>query len=147
MSYASDHVFGFPVDRAEIKLNREIKDKENYYVIVSGSRDFNDYELLTNKLDFYLSEKSKTHNIVIISGTCKGADKLGEIYALENNYKVWRFPTDWSLGKKAGPTKNEEMAKNANACIYFYDGQSKGIVSMISLAKKYNLSLKVVKYS
>ena len=38
MSYASDHVFGFPVDRAEIKLNREIKDKENFYVIVSGLR-------------------------------------------------------------------------------------------------------------
>ena len=119
---------------------------ENYFVIVAGGRDFNDYELMKSKLDFYLSEKSKTHNIVIISGTANGADKLGERYALEHDYKIWRFPADWSLGRKAGPIRNEKMSENANACIVFWDGQSRGSKNMIENAKRKNLTLRVVSY-
>jgi hypothetical protein len=40
-----------------------------FRVVVAGSRGFIDYDLLKNKLDFFLSEKSKTYEIIIISGT------------------------------------------------------------------------------
>lgn len=56
------------------------------------------------------------------------------------------MPADWSLGKRSGYIRNEEMAKIAHACIAFHDGESPGTGHMIDLAKKYNLKLKVVNY-
>ena len=57
------------------------------------------------------------------------------------------FKADWvKYGKAAGPIRNEEMAKYADACIVFWDGKSPGAKSMIALAKKYELKLRVIYY-
>ena len=45
-------------------------------IIVAGSRTFDDYTLLKEKLDFFLKNQK---DVVIVSGTAKGADKLGEL--------------------------------------------------------------------
>ena len=120
---------------------------ESFFVVVAGGRDFNDYKLLESKLDFFLSTKSKTHNIVIVSGTCKGADLLGERYALRRGYQVLRFPPDWqTYYRSAAVKRNEEMAKAANAVVVFWDNYSHGTKNMIDNAKKYNLPLKIVYY-
>ena len=42
-------------------------------VIVAGSRNFNDYNLLKNKLDVILSNQKE---VIIVSGTARGADKI-----------------------------------------------------------------------
>ena len=39
---------------------------------------------------------------------------------------------------------NETMAKEADACIVFWDGKSTGTKNMIDLAKKYKLKLRVI---
>lgn len=115
-----------------------------FKVIVAGTRTFNDYELLKSKLDFYLKDKT---NIEIVSGCANGADKLGERYAKERGYKIKHFPADWDrYGRKAGPIRNEQMVKYADACVVFWDGDSKGSKNLIDLAIKYGLQLKVVKY-
>lgn len=119
---------------------------KEYRVIVAGGRDFNDYSLMKNKLDYYLNEISKIYDIVIVSGTANGADKLGEKYASEHGYKVNRFPADWSLGKKAGPMRNKEMSENADACVVFWDNQSRGTKNMIDNAVKRKLPLRIVPY-
>ena len=54
-----------------------------YRVIIAGSVSFQDYDLLRTKCDAILSEKQRTHNVVVISGTARGADRLGERYARE----------------------------------------------------------------
>ncbi len=113
-------------------------------IIVAGSRDFNDYELLKNELGFVLNNKN---DIEIVSGTAKGADRLGENYAKEFNLKLKKFPADWdTYGKRAGYIRNEEMAKYADKCIVFWDGESKGSKHMIDLAKKHGLEVIVIKY-
>lgn len=116
-------------------------------IVVAGGRDFKDYELLKSKCDYYLSSAiSSGDEIVIISGTANGADKLGERYAQEKGYKVERYPAKWNeLGKKAGYVRNEEMAKVGHALIAFWNG-SKGTKHMIDLAEKYKLHIRVVKY-
>lgn len=121
---------------------------EEFRVIIAGGRYFDDYELLKEKVDFYLLKKrAEGARIVIISGTANGADKLGERYASDRNYLVRRFPARWdTYGKSAGPIRNAEMANNADALIAFWDGKSKGTNSMISLAKSKNLQTAVVKY-
>jgi hypothetical protein len=112
-------------------------------LIVAGGRNFNDYELLRSKLDFFLKQTNDTE---IVSGKAKGADSLGERYANEHSLPVKDFPANWSLGKSAGYIRNEEMAKYATHCVCFWDGISKGTKHMIDLAKKYKLKLRVVRY-
>lgn len=56
--------------------------------IVAGGRDFTNYRLLKEKLDFPLSNTDK-EEVTILCGKAKGADSLGERYANENNTDVW----------------------------------------------------------
>lgn len=120
---------------------------DNFNVIIAGSRDFADYELLKIVCDHMLSEKCKTHNIVIVSGGARGADSLGEEYAKERGYGLQRKPADWDkYGKSAGYIRNREMAEIADACICFWDGQSKGTKHMIDIATDTGLKLKIVNY-
>ena len=112
-------------------------------VIIAGSREFNDYDKLCKFCDHILQNQKE---IEIVSGTAKGADKLGEKYATEKGYSIKRFPADWNIGKSAGYLRNKEMAEYADALIAFWDGKSKGTKNMIDLAKKNNLKIKICNY-
>jgi|BioPla2DNA2_1021312.scaffolds.fasta_scaffold39782_4 hypothetical protein len=115
-----------------------------FKIIVAGSRTFNDYTYLKKSLDKLLVNKT---SITIISGTARGADQLGERYAQENGYNLLKFPADWDkYGKSAGYKRNEEMAKVADACVVFWDGQSRGSKHMIDIAQKYNLKIRILRY-
>lgn len=117
---------------------------EEFRVIIAGGRRFENYNLLATKCDGILSQKRMTHTIVIISGTARGADTLGEQYARERGYTVERFPADWNtLGKRAGYVRNCQMADNADALIAFWDGNSKGTKDMITEAKRKGLVVRI----
>ena len=110
-------------------------------LIVAGGRDFSDKEKLYFELD---SIEGITE---IVSGNAKGADELGEKYAKERGIPVKLFPADWTKhGRAAGPIRNEEMAKYADALIAFWDGKSRGTKSMINLARENNLNVMIVNY-
>lgn len=118
-----------------------------FKVIIAGGRNFNDYALLCEKCDSMLSRKRKTHSVVIVSGTARGADSLGERYANERGYSIQRFRPDWNaVGRAAGFIRNAQMAATADALIAFWDGKSKGTANMIDLARKRNLLVRVVGY-
>ena len=118
-----------------------------FRVIIAGTRDFSDYQLLRKKCDAILSRKQDS-SIVIVSGTARGADRLGERYARERGYKIERFPADWDNdGHAAGPIRNAKMADNADALIAFWDGQSRGTKNMIDTAKAKGLAVRVIKYN
>ena len=120
---------------------------EEFRVIIAGTRDFSNYELLKEKCDNILSAKRKDSNIVILSGTAKGADRLGERYARERGFLLRRFPADWDKdGNKAGPIRNAKMADNADALIAFWDGTSRGTSHMIMTAKEKGLATRVINY-
>ena len=114
-------------------------------VIVAGSRDFEDYALLKKFLDKLVIFRSDFTEIV--SGTARGADKLGERYAQEHNLAIKRFPADWEkYGKAAGHIRNRQMAEYADACVVFWDGQSKGSANMVKVALELKLPLVIVNY-
>lgn len=112
-------------------------------IIIAGSRNFVDYDLLVEKCDKAFSLQS---DIEIVSGTAYGADMLGERYAKEKNYNIKRFPADWSLGKGAGYIRNKAMSEYADALIAFWDGKSRGTKHMIDLATEKGLKVKVVMF-
>ena len=116
-------------------------------VIIAGGRDFANYELLKEKADYYLSkQKAEGAEIIIVSGTARGADKLGERYAEERGYKIDRYPANWDLyGKSAGYKRNEVMAENADALIACWNG-SRGTKHMIDIANAKGLKVRIVNY-
>ena len=121
------------------------KNKPEFRVIIAGTRDFSDYQLLHDKCDAILSSKRQDSNIVIVSGTARGADRLGERYARERGYEIRQFPADWlNDEKKAGPIRNAKMADNADALIAFWDGQSRGTKNMIEVAKRKGLVIRTI---
>lgn len=111
-------------------------------LIVAGSRSFTDYDLLKAKLDYFLQN---TNDVVIVSGTSNGADKLGEKYAEEKGYGILQCPADWDKhGKKAGFIRNTEMAVIGTHCVVFWDGVSRGSESMITICESKNIPCRVV---
>ena len=124
-------------------------DVEAFRLIIAGGRDFNNYEGLKKAVDALLATKTKTSNteIQIVCGMAKGADTLGEQFAKERGYKVNYFPADWKkYGRRAGILRNEEMAKNADALVAFWDGETRGTKNMIETAQKYNLPVRIKRY-
>lgn len=115
-----------------------------FKVIVAGGRGFDDYELLSETL-YYLLDNKKPSEVEIVSGTCRGADLLGEEWAIKTDTSIKRFPADWDKhGKSAGYIRNSEMAEYSDALVAFWDGKSKGTSHMIDLAKKKGLKVRIV---
>lgn len=118
----------------------------DYKVIIAGCRDFNDYAILKDKCEFYLQNKMRTHNVIVVSGHASGADSLGEKFAQEHNLQCELHPADWERhGKAAGPIRNKEMADVSDALIAFWDGNSRGTKSMIDLAQRKGLQVAIVR--
>lgn len=122
-----------------------------YNIIIAGSRDFTDYNIVDKTVRKFLNSKNIIDKPTIICGMARGADMLGYVFAKRYNFPLQKFPADWSLGRKAGPIRNEKMAKyardNGNGILLaFWDGWSKGTQSMINLAKKYDLEIHVFNF-
>lgn len=93
-----------------------------FRVIISGAKEFDDYELLKEKCDYYLSRKAAdpTCKIIIMCGHEPGAEVLGERYALEKKYELDLYiPNRGKNGKSAVFIRNKQMAKVANCAIIF----------------------------
>ena len=126
-------------------------------MIIAGGRDFDDYNLLKksvhNVICDLVYERCSDYKCEIVSGTARGADSLGEKFAVKEGFVVKRFPADWNTyGKRAGYLRNEQMAKYAvsDGCygvlVAFWDGKSRGTKHMIDLAKKHGLTVYVFNY-
>lgn len=118
-------------------------------IIISGSRDFNNYEVIESKiLDIIGKLNSNTSSIEIISGGCRGVDKCAEMFAHRNGYEFTEFPADWSLGKRAGYLRNKQMAEYASelngVLIAFWNMKSKGTKMMIDLARQHGLDVYII---
>lgn len=110
-------------------------------VAVIGSRSFNDYK----KLKSVLSEFDIS---LIVSGGAKGADKLAEKYAKENNIPTSiHLPNYDEFGKFAPLVRNNNIIEEAESVIAFWDGVSLGTKYTIDIAIKADKNLTVIGYA
>lgn len=110
-------------------------------LIVAGSRQFDDWPFIEQ----ILYEDIPFHIEYIVSGMAKGPDTYGYEWAKLNDKPCMVFPADWEkYGKRAGYIRNQQMAEVATALVAFWDGTSKGTKSMIDLAIKHGLWVKVI---
>ena len=116
-----------------------------FKVVIAGSRNFKDYALLQQKMSNYLQRKLP--NVQVISGTAKGADKLGERFAGKHGLPLKKYPADWDkYGKRAGYIRNKQMAELADAVVVFWDGKSRGSKLMIDIANNLGKPLRIVRF-
>jgi hypothetical protein len=104
-------------------------------VIIAGSRGLApNADAIHNAFDRWLEDEDIVPG-EIVSGNARGVDRAGEDWAASVGLPIKRFPVtqqDWrTYGKSAGPRRNEEMARYAEALLAFHDGVSRGTLDMI----------------
>jgi len=105
-------------------------------LIIAGSRNITDYELVKTQLDTLLDITE------VVCGKARGVDALGERWAIENNIPVKYFPANWDkYGKSAGYRRNVEMAEYADGLFAIWDGESKGTNHMVNIAKEKHMPI------
>lgn len=115
-----------------------------FKLIIAGGRNYADYPKVQQQALAFLKERG-LDTVTIVSGGAKGADALGEQFAKENGFPIERHNADWNQhGRAAGPIRNKQMAKTADGLLAFWDGTSKGTMSMINLGHRHDLDVVVV---
>lgn len=105
---------------------------------VIGSRTFDDFDLVVEKLDEYDFD-------LLISGGAKGADSLGEKYAKEKCIETLIFKPDWKkYGRAAGFVRNKLIIESCDVVIAFWDGKSKGTANSLKIAEKLEKKICVI---
>jgi predicted Rossmann-fold nucleotide-binding protein len=125
-------------------------------LIVAGSRNCTDYNIVQEAIELGLKELEISPSI-ILSGDATGVDRLGEKYAKENGINCVKYLPRWKditgkptseiksnkFGKywvKAGFERNQIMVDNADALIAI-DLGTNGTADVISRAKKAGLKV------
>lgn len=113
-------------------------------VLVCGSRDFNDYELLKETLNAYSITS-------IVHGAARGADTLAGRYGKEalglDSEHIHVYPALWDLyGKRAGPIRNGQMLREGRPemVIAFRGPNSRGTQNMINQARKAEVPVRII---
>lgn len=107
--------------------------------IIAGSRTVTDPRVLDRAI-----AACGWRPTVVLSGGARGADLLGETWAVDHGVPYEVYPADWNtLGLKAGYIRNVQMAAAAEALIALWDGQSRGTKHMIATAIRLGLRVHV----
>lgn len=116
--------------------------------IIAGSRDITELWIVEKAIQesgFVITE--------VVCGGARGVDSLGRDWAngrrtfagKGNIVPVKMFLADWDrFGKSAGFKRNAQMAFYAAALIAVWDGESRGTMHMINLARKQKLRTYIV---
>jgi len=113
-------------------------------VIIAGSRHIEQPRLVIRAFSEFLAlNKLDIDDITeIVCGMARGVDLLGKQLAEAYSIECKRFPAEWEkYGKGAGPKRNVEMARNADALVLVWDGESTGSKHMLDTALMYRLKV------
>ena len=91
-----------------------------YKLIVTGSHSFEDADLMLKVLEELSEECSGKYTLSLVCGMAKGADQVAHAIFSHYGGKIYEMPADWSLGKKAGFLRNEQMGQIANGLLAFW---------------------------
>lgn len=109
-------------------------------VVIAGSRTLSHLEPSHQIQVLQLIDKFEElygEITMVVSGTSRGPDKIGENYAKLVDIDIAKFPAQWdSKGRAAGIIRNDEMADFADAGIMLWDGKSRGTKHMGEALRK-----------
>ena len=64
-------------------------------IVVDGSRDFESYTMAQTFIAECIRTFSAEDTLILLSGHCRGADRLGERFAKESGWSIEYYPADW----------------------------------------------------
>jgi len=100
-------------------------------IIISGYRNFNDFDLFYNCIDNLPIEIGR-----ILAGDCRGTDSMAIKYARMVGVPWKKYKANWKLfGDVAGPIRNKEMLVDGNILIAFDHEKSNGTKDIIRQAQ------------
>ena len=81
----------------------------------------------------------------IVSGGAKGVDTCAMAYAQKNDIKLTEFLPKYEIYGRAAPiVRNKEIVDYADKVIVFWDGHSKGALSVIEYAEKVGKACEII---
>ena len=90
-------------------------------------------------------EKYVSQNDEIISGGAKGVDACAAEYARANSIKLTEFLPQYEIYGRAAPiVRNKKIVEYADKVIAFWDGSSKGTLSVINYAEKAGKTCEII---
>jgi len=116
-------------------------------IVIAGCRDYTDYDEAKKFLETSVINQENETAWILLTGKCRGADRLGERFARENGWEIEEYPAAWEkYGRAAGPIRNREMIDACDVVVCFWDGKSKGTASLIAYARKAQkpLNIKII---
>lgn len=108
---------------------------QTFRVLVCGSRTFNDYWLLFDKL---CEIQEKHPDLIIIQGGARGADQMARKWASLNGVKGEQYNANWEVyGRAAGPIRNQQMLDTGiDLVVAFPRGEARGTKHMMKIARE-----------
>lgn len=115
-------------------------------VIISGSGTFHDKEMLETVCDNLMNPYRKERNIILLV-TESQVGNITKEYAEKKGYDYEVFKADWGrFPERAGYIRNEDLARNADAGIIFWDGESILTKHLLELIHEYNLMVTLIRF-
>ena len=115
-------------------------------ILITGSRDWNDEKTIIEAI-IELHEKYSEKK-VLVHGGCKGADTIGATTASSLGWTVIAELPDWSLGKKAGPLRNQKMIDKykPKIALIFNKNNSRGTMDCKNRLLKMDSECEIIEY-
>lgn len=110
-----------------------------YRVLVTGSRDWDDVEIIWQAMGQAVHDAGQDREIVVVHGACpRGADWHADRWARLADAQIERHPADWARhGKAAGFRRNAEMVNlGADVALAFIRNGSRGASHTAALAEQ-----------
>ena len=96
-------------------------------IALVGSRN-----ITVDSLDNYIGKNDE-----IVSGGAVGVDQCAADFAMKNNLKLTEFLPEYEKYGRAAPiVRNKQIVDYADRIIVFWNGTSKGTLSVIKYAEK-----------
>ena len=104
-------------------------------IAIVGSR-----KVIVDNISDYVSDEDE-----IVSGGAVGVDSCAAKYANKNGLKLTEFLPEYELyGRVAPIIRNKKIVDYADKVVVFWDGRSKGTLSVIKYAEKIGKSCEVI---
>lgn len=105
-------------------------------ILVTGGRDFNDYETVAAALRRYINPGDD--DSIVIHGGATGADRCARNWCEANGVHHASVPALWDWwGKSAGPRRNRAMAYHLSPELVLAFPGGKGTEDMVKQAQKF----------
>lgn len=118
----------------------------SHRILVTGSRDWMDVDILEAELEKYRPEYNISDPVVLVHGACEGADLIAA-----RLWEWWNLPTEaheakWSeFGYAAGPIRNQRMVDlGADLCLAFPTRGSRGTWDLVNRARAAGIPVTVI---